>query len=67
MIASCTITLPAVCAVISSPSRIGTPEEIRVPSVRVKRATAPFRSTSPSTGIFSSRRVDHCAGPLSVA
>ena len=53
MIASAMILLPAVRAVISRPERIGTPEAISVPSVRVKRATAPLRSTSPSTGIFS--------------
>jgi hypothetical protein len=46
--------LPAVLAVISRPSRIETPEEIRVPSVRVKRDTADFRRMSPSTGAFSS-------------
>src|SRR5204862_113180 len=46
--------LPAVRAVISRPSRIDTPEEIRVPSVRVKRDTADLRSTSPSTGVLSS-------------
>ena len=32
--------LPEVRAVIDRPSRIGTPEVISVPSVRVKRATA---------------------------
>src|SRR5437879_13895984 len=47
--------LPAVRAVISRPSRIDTPDEIRVPSVRVKRDTAAFRSTSPRTGDLSSR------------
>ena len=31
-----------------------TPDEISVPSVRVKRDTADLRSTSPSTGILSS-------------
>jgi hypothetical protein len=46
--------LPAVLAVISSPSRIETPELTRVPRVRVKRETADFRSTSPSTGARSS-------------
>ena len=45
--------LPDVLAVISRPSRIDTPDEISVPSVRVKRDTADFRSTSPSTGIFN--------------
>ena len=47
--------LPAVLAVISSPSRIDTPDEISVPSVRVKRDTADLRSTSPSTGTLSSK------------
>src|SRR4029078_9792473 len=47
--------LPAVLAVISSPSRIDTPEEISVPSVRVKRDTADFRRMSPSTGALSIR------------
>src|SRR3989454_12666135 len=45
--------LPAVRAVISRPSRIDTPEEISVPSVRVKRETADLRSRSPSTGMLS--------------
>ena len=52
MIASSTIALPAVLAVISSPSRIGTPELIRVESVRQKRATAILRMILPSTGSF---------------
>src|SRR2546430_11191926 len=46
--------LPAVRAVISRPSRIETPDEISVPSVRVKRETADLRSRSPSTGSLSS-------------
>ena len=50
MMASSTTTLPAVFATISSASRMGTPEESSVPSVRVKRATAILRSTSPMTG-----------------
>src|SRR5213080_4282425 len=57
--------LPAVRAVISRPSRIDTPEEIRVPSVRVKRETAALRSTSPSTGIFRSI-VSICSRPGAV-
>ncbi len=44
--------LPAVFAQMSSASRIGTPDEISVPSVRVKRATATLRSSEPKTGIF---------------
>jgi hypothetical protein len=55
-IASWITRFPAVRAVISSPSRMLTPEPISVPSVRVKRDTAALRSTSPSTGIFSSSR-----------
>src|SRR5260370_32581735 len=45
---------PAVRAVISRPSRIDTPDEIRVPSVRVKRDTAALRSTSPRMGVLRS-------------
>ena len=47
-----TTRLPAERAVMSSPSRIGTPEEISVPSVRVNRATATLRMSMPTTGIF---------------
>ena len=47
--------LPAVLAVISRPSRMLTPDEISVPSVRVKRDTADLRTTSPSTGALSIR------------
>ena len=53
MIASSTIALPAVLAVISRPSRIGTPELISVDSVRQNRATAILRMMLPSTGSFS--------------
>ncbi len=52
MIASSTIALPEVFAVISRPSRIGTPELISVDSVRQKRATAIFFMMLPSTGAF---------------
>src|ERR1700747_1315599 len=48
-----TTALPAVLAVMSKPSRIGTPLEIKVPSVRVKRATAIFLIRMPSTGSFN--------------
>ena len=48
-------TLPAVLATMSSASRIGTPEESSVPIVRVKRATAILRMTSPMIGAFKSR------------
>ena len=53
MIASSMIALPDVRAVISRPSRIGTPDAMSVDSVRQKRATAIFRSSMPRTGIFS--------------
>ena len=48
-----TTRLPAERAVIRSPSRMGTPEEISVPSVRVKRATETFRISMPMTGTLS--------------
>ena len=47
------------------PSRIGTPEEIRVPRVRVKRATAILRISMPTTGTFS-RKVSIAMLPWSV-
>ena len=56
MIASWITRLPEVFAVISRPSRMLTPDAISVPRVRVKRDTADFRSTSPSTGIRSIKR-----------
>ena len=46
--------LPAVRAVMSRPSRIGTPEDSSVDSVRQKRATAILRRIMPRIGIFSS-------------
>ncbi len=54
MIASWMTRFPAVRAVISRPSRIETPEDTRVPRVRVKRDTADLRSRSPRTGDRSS-------------
>ena len=57
--------LPAVRAVISRPSRMDTPDEIRVPSVRVNRDTADLRSTSPSTGSLRSRE-SICRRPAAV-
>ena len=51
--ASSIILLPDVFAVISKPSRIGTPEAINVLKVRVNLATATFLSNKPKTGIFS--------------
>ena len=50
MMASSMIALPAVRAVISRPSRIGTPEEIRVERVRQNCATAIFRMRMPKIG-----------------
>ena len=41
-----TTVLPAGLATTSMASRMGTPEEIMVPSVRVKRATATLRIRS---------------------
>ena len=56
--ASSSTALPEVRAVMLRPSRIGTPEVIRVPRVRVKRATAILRSSMPSTGSFSMHVVE---------
>ncbi len=47
------MALPAVRAVMSRPSRIGTPDAISVDSVRQNRATAIFRRMGPRIGIFS--------------
>jgi hypothetical protein len=54
MMASSTMALPAVRAVMASPSRIGTPEAVRVARVRQNRATAILRMRMPKTGAFSS-------------
>ncbi len=63
MMASSTMALPAVLAVISRPSRIGTPEAVRVESVRQKRATAILRSSMPMIGSLSSRpSITRCRG-----
>ena len=43
MMAFWTTMLPAVRAVMSMPSRMGTPELVRVPRVRQNRATATLR------------------------
>ena len=56
MIALLMITLPAVLPTISRASRIGTPDDSRVPRVRVKRATAIFCITGPTSGILSMTR-----------
>ena len=53
MIASSMIALPAVRAVICRPSRIGTPDDVSVESVRQKRATAILRMSMPRIGIFN--------------
>ena len=47
------MALPAVRAVMSRPSRIGTPEDSSVDSVRQKRATATLRRMLPRIGVFS--------------
>ena len=60
------IRLPADLATISSASRIGTPEESIVPSVRVKRATATLRMSGPNSGIFSTKACQ-ISRPLRVA
>jgi hypothetical protein len=51
--ASSMIALPAVRAVMSRPSRIGTPEASSVDSVRQNRATATLRMMLPRIGILS--------------
>src|SRR5207249_3093251 len=53
MTAFSTTRLPAERAVMRKPSRIGTPDEISVPRVRVKRATATFRMSMPTIGTFN--------------
>ncbi len=45
--ASSSTALPEVLAVMLKPSRIGTPDVIKVPRVRVKRATAIFLQKHP--------------------
>ena len=52
------IALPDVLAVMSRPSRIGTPDAISVDSVRQNRATAILRMIGPRIGIFSMIGVD---------
>ena len=62
------ILLPADLATISSASRMGTPDEIMVPSVRVKRATATFRTSGPNTGVLSTNAChSSCPRPCLVA
>ncbi len=60
-----TTRLPEARAVMRRPSRIGTPEAMRVPSVRVKRATAILRMSMPTTGTFN-MKVSMTMLPLSV-
>src|SRR2546423_5547067 len=60
-----TMTLPAVRAVMSKDSRMGTPELNSVDSVRLKRATAILRKIWPMMGNFKVRpSIKRC--PLSV-
>jgi hypothetical protein len=51
MTASWTTRLPDVLAVISRPSRIATPDDTSVPSVRVNRAMAALRWSGPTIGM----------------
>ena len=60
-----TTLFPAVRAVMRRPSRMGTPEETRVPRVRVKRATATLRIRVPITGTLR-RSASMVACPFSV-
>ena len=60
------MALPAVLAVMSRPSRIGTPDAISVDSVRQNRATAILRMIGPSIGSFSTMP-SMTRRPLSVA
>ncbi len=55
------ILLPADLATISSASRMGTPEESMVPSVRVKRATATLRTSGPNDRHLQHEGVPHLA------
>ena len=60
------MALPDVRAVMSRPSRIGTPEDSSVDSVRQKRATETLRRMLPRTGGFS-RSASITKRPFSVA
>ena len=64
--ASSMMALPAVRAVMSRPSRIGTPEAISVDSVRQNRATAILRMSGPRIGSLS-MSPSMTRRPLSVA
>ena len=64
MMASSTMALPAVRAVMSRLSRIGTPEEVSVASVRQKRATAILRRMMPRIGRLQHRPVDDAAAAV---
>ena len=59
-----TTLLPEVLAVISSASRIGTPDDTSVLSVRVKRAIDDLRIRSPKTGDCRNDAVDRQAPVL---
>jgi hypothetical protein len=50
-IAASITLLPAPRAVMARASRMGTPEDTSVPRVRVKRATAVFRMSSPKPAL----------------
>ncbi len=52
MIAFSMLMLPEVFDTISSASTMGTPEATIVPRVRVKRATAAFRTSGPKRGVL---------------
>jgi hypothetical protein len=58
--ASSMIALPAVLAVMSRQSRIGTPLAINVAMVRVNRATAILRMSGPKTGAFNTKPSTLC-------
>jgi len=61
------VLLPADLATISSESRMGTPEESIVPSVRVKRATATLRMSGPNMGSLSTVSCQiSCPFPLEI-
>ena len=66
-IASSITLLPEVRAVISRAVRIGTPDEISVPSVRVKRAIERLAQHVAEDRHAQQQAVDRCAVRASVA
>ena len=64
-IASSTMALPEVLAVISRQSRIGTPLAISVAMVRVNRATAILRNSGPMIGSLQQHSVNSVTPLLS--